>query len=58
MNIEDCEGCGASIIGDRCSCFDKRITCPCSTCLIKVMCKVGCNLLWDHLAKIRRLRDN
>lgn len=51
MKKEDCEGCNSH--GNKeCMWFEKHSTCPCSTCLIKMMCLVPCDLLIKHINKI------
>ncbi len=51
MKIEDCEGCRT--IKDRTSCgwYHESLTCPCSICLIKVMCITQCDLLLNYINK-------
>jgi hypothetical protein len=56
-NIKDCEGCAATRLTSGCPWFSETLICPCSICLIKVMCKVGCDLFWKHATEIRRLKE-
>lgn len=51
MNIEDCEGCHTE--HDECLWFSKNLICPCSTCLVKVMCTNSCELLDNHIGLIK-----
>jgi hypothetical protein len=57
MNREDCEGCkDENKDKDGCSWFNKTVICPCSTCLIKVMCTIPCGLFSRHI--IETYEDN
>ena len=46
-----CEGCtvyiNESTMIQSCMPYNKTGQCPCSTCIIKIMCKVPCELLED-----------
>ncbi len=42
MKREDCEGC-ATLANGACPYFDENLVCPCSICLIKVMCDHMCS---------------
>jgi hypothetical protein len=53
-NKEECKGC--TILDEAYSClwFHEDISqCPCSVCLIKVICRRPCDLLDKHISKIR-----
>lgn len=51
MKRKDCEGC-VIIDKNNCSWFEESLTCPCSICLIKVMCTHTCDLLIRHQVKV------
>jgi hypothetical protein len=55
MKVEDCEGCIDNKI-EGCIWFEKSLTCPCSICLIKIMCLVPCDLLKKHIDEVYKLR--
>ena len=55
MNIKDCEGCVMSVNVYhyvKCIWFHKNLICPCSTCLVKVMCNDTCDLLEEHTERV------
>ena len=53
MKREDCEGCITSNKNGKCIWFDKDLTCPCINCLVKVMCLNECQLLKNHIEKMK-----
>lgn len=57
-NIEDCEGCiiDPPYYTYTCTWFYKNEVCPCSICLIKVMCGTKCDLFESYQVKIHNLR--
>lgn len=48
----DCEGC-LDLRNGSCNWFEETLICPCSICIIKVMCKNPCDLLDKHISKIK-----
>lgn len=54
MKIEDCEGC-TIIEYSECSWFSETLICPCSICLVKVVCTDACDLLIDHSKRLNSL---
>jgi len=56
MNKGDCEGC-ATIANIICPWFRKDMNCPCSICLVKMICADMCSLLKKHTDIIYKLRD-
>ena len=57
MKIEDCEGClTLNPNGDKCMWFNKKLICPCSICLIKVMCSTDCKILKKYIDKVYNLK--
>lgn len=53
MKKKDCEGC-LSINediddNDCCIWFNKGLICPCSICLVKVMCVCYCNPMKEYM---------
>lgn len=59
MNVEnDCEGCVANYVTSRCIALTLD-DCPCSHCLIKIMCMVVCEDLVEHLRMAKAcIREN
>lgn len=51
MKIEDCDGCliYKDLPDGTCRWFRKELTCPCSICLVKVMCTGSCQLMRDYI---------
>ena len=51
MKVEDCHGCmvDPSYI---CVWFNKDEVCPCSICLVKIMCRTSCDLFARYRVKI------
>lgn len=41
----------------KCSIFKEGEVCPCSTCLVKMVCSNMCQLLSEYIAKLWLLRD-
>jgi len=54
MKKEDCIGCKEHFqyTNEIYRRFKEDIVCPCSICLIKVMCTRGCDLYTEHMDKI------
>lgn len=56
-----CDGCHSEII-DQCpvkatnEVYLYKNKCPCSVCLVKVICKKGCLEFADHVETIRKIR--
>jgi hypothetical protein len=54
---EDCEGCRTkNASGKTCSKFRFNLVCPCSICLIKIMCMEPCDIFDSYIEKIRNLK--
>jgi len=47
MKKEDCEGCRS--YRGKCLWYDDDLTCPCSICLVKMICIESCELLDDYI---------
>ena len=56
MNEKYCEGC-ATMANTTCSWFRKDMTCPCSICLVKMICVNVCSPLKKHTRIIYKIRD-
>ncbi len=50
--MNDCEGCVANYITSRCIALTLD-GCPCSHCLVKVMCMTVCDGLKSHLGRAK-----
>ncbi len=50
--VNECEGCSSNYITTRCIALTLS-GCPCSHCLIKMMCEQPCNDLRKHLSVAR-----
>jgi hypothetical protein len=51
MKKKDCEGCltlDEEVEGD-CPWYNEDLICPCSICLIKVMCSTYCNQMKEYI---------
>lgn len=58
MNNKNCEGCLSTIKVDGiCSLYKENIVCPCSICLIKVICVVNCELLIGYTHRTKDYSD-
>lgn len=60
MKKKDCEGCKKrAILGSENVCFfynDKNLICPCSICLVKIMCTTNiCDLFEEHRKRIEEM---
>lgn len=55
MTKIDCEGCRTRA-NNYCMWFDEDLFCPCSVCLIKMMCLEACELLNKYITEIDNLR--
>ncbi len=53
MVAEDCKGCLNSYHKGGCRWFNLKLSCPCSTCLIKMMCDIPCDTFDKYVIKIR-----
>ena len=53
----DCEGCRIRNT-DYCMWFEKDLNCPCSICLVKVMCVASCEPLEKHRIEIATLKGD
>ena len=58
MKIKDCEGCPIRRSKDEswnsynCPWFKKDMICPCSICLVKMMCSDRCSWFVRHQIKV------
>jgi hypothetical protein len=55
MNKKDCKGCMLNP-AYTCVWFNKNEVCPCSICLVKIMCGIKCDLFVKYQVKIHDLR--
>lgn len=60
MKKEDCEGCHVYkyLPDENCRWFREDSTCPCSICLVKVMCTDSCQLIKDYINKEVKPRES
>lgn len=58
MNEEMCVGCKGSCVREHeyKTPIGTILTCPCSMCIIKVMCKSGCDAYSDYVEEIDRFK--
>ena len=48
MKVEDCKGCIIYSTDYKCYFIYKDMVCPCTTCLVKVMCNKNCKEFNKH----------
>ena len=51
MRRNDCRGCRIAESRSKC-CYAKIKGCPCASCLIKMICRKGCDDLATHWHKV------
>ena len=61
MKKKDCDGCLVNknnrLGHDGCKWLNTEIACPCSKCLIKVMCSNTCDLFYKHNIRIHKYNN-
>ena len=58
MNIEDCEECNTLKWKDICPWYHEDLDCPCSKCLVKMMCSFSCILSIKYGNELQRREDH
>ena len=54
MNEEMCKGCKGACIGEHEyeTPLGKTLVCPCTICIVKMICKMGCDAYSDYADEI------